>query len=137
MEQLDLFGELKVQIKEGEKTRVCTKCNIEKPLPMFKEQTNGMIKKNGKEYNRHHSCMDCMKKSDRDRAALSKKYKCNQTHCDCCGKETKKLHLDHDHHTAEFRGWLCIQCNQGIGKLGDNIEGVTNALNFLKKHYEK
>jgi len=28
MEQLDLFGELKVQIKEGEKTRVCTKCNI-------------------------------------------------------------------------------------------------------------
>ena len=98
MEQLDLFGELTVQIREGEKTRVCTKCNIEKPLPMFREQTK----------------------------------------CDCCGKESETpLHLDHDHETGKFRGWLCIKCNQGIGKLGDNIEGVTNALNFLKKHYEK
>ena len=38
MEQLDLFGELEVQIKKGEKTRVCTKCNVEKPLSMFREQ---------------------------------------------------------------------------------------------------
>lgn len=136
MEQLDLFENLGLQIKEGEKTRVCTKCNIEKPLIKFREQKNGMVKMNG-EYNRHHSCMACMSKSDRDRKALSERYVCNQTHCDCCGKESKKLHLDHDHYTAKFRGWLCIQCNQGIGKLGDNIEGVTNALNFLKKHYEK
>jgi hypothetical protein len=27
---------------------------------------------------------------------------------------------------------LCDTCNLSIGQLGDNIEGLTNALNYLK-----
>jgi len=136
MEQLDLFESLEVQVKEGERTRVCNRCNVEKPFAMFREQKNGMIKKNG-EYNRHHTCNDCFKKDLKVVYELAKVHKCNQTTCDCCGKESETpLHLDHDHKTGKFRGWLCIKCNQGIGKLGDNIEGVTNALKFLEKHYK-
>ena len=50
--------------------------------------------------------------------------------CQCCGKQTD-LVPDHYRGTPKFRGWICRACNLGIGKLGDNIEGVTQALNYL------
>tara|TARA_R100000742_G_C4257386_1_gene75248 strand:+ start:391 stop:546 length:156 start_codon:yes stop_codon:yes gene_type:complete len=31
-----------------------------------------------------------------------------------------------------YRGWLCSNCNTGIGKLGDNIEGVQKAVDYLE-----
>jgi len=51
--------------------------------------------------------------------------------CACCGKTDKKLTWDHDHETLKERGWICTNCNLGIGKLGDNIEGVLKAYNYL------
>ena len=41
------------------------------------------------------------------------------------------MHWDHDHETKEHRGWICGNCNTGIGKLGDNISGVQKALDYL------
>lgn len=64
--------------------------------------------------------------------------------CECCGKlETRlrtngarrRLHLDHDHETGAFRGWLCSHCNTAIGRLGDNLRGVRNAVRYLENHY--
>jgi hypothetical protein len=48
--------------------------------------------------------------------------------------------LDHDHDDNSFRGWLCEPCNTGIGKLGDNFAGITNAMNYFlsrQTRYEK
>ena len=54
--------------------------------------------------------------------------------CDCCKKPSgSSLHLDHCHETGTFRGWLCAQCNQGIGKLGDNLAGLQQAVLYLSK----
>lgn len=61
--------------------------------------------------------------------------------CECCGKENvlsrsgkkQSLCLDHDHITNEFRGWLCNVCNTSIGKLGDNIQGLQRAIEYLNK----
>lgn len=55
--------------------------------------------------------------------------------CECCGGEpgSTALHLDHDHISGEFRGWLCKKCNSGIGMLGDNEAGVINAINYLRR----
>ena len=39
---------------------------------------------------------------------------------------------DHCHITNTPRGYLCNECNTGLGKLGDDLEGVQNALNYLK-----
>jgi hypothetical protein len=53
--------------------------------------------------------------------------------CEACSRprgETR-LHLDHDHVTGVFRGWLCRQCNLGLGLLGDNKERVLKILNYL------
>ena len=35
--------------------------------------------------------------------------------------------VDHDHETGRIRGVLCFQCNVGIGRLGDTLEGVMRA----------
>lgn len=55
--------------------------------------------------------------------------------CECCGKmEIKRnLALDHCHVTQAFRGWLCNSCNTGIGKLGDNEQGLRKALDYLSR----
>lgn len=55
--------------------------------------------------------------------------------CECCKKPPGKrgLHLDHDHVTGRFRGWLCHKCNNSIGMLGDNIGGVKAAIEYLRR----
>ena len=57
-------------------------------------------------------------------------------HCECCGGPSgkKELHLDHCHETGQFRGWLCSNCNKGTGMLGDNIEGLQNAVRYLRRY---
>jgi hypothetical protein len=39
--------------------------------------------------------------------------------------------LDHNRRTKKFRGWLCNSCNTSIGRLGDDINGLVQALNYL------
>lgn len=57
-----------------------------------------------------------------------------QTICDCCGLEySKRLVTDHEHGTTKIRGLLCQSCNTGIGKLGDNLEGLLKAVDYLKR----
>ena len=54
--------------------------------------------------------------------------------CNICFKETTRLMLDHDHETNKFRGWLCDNCNRGLSHLGDNIDGLMEAVKYLQKH---
>lgn len=51
--------------------------------------------------------------------------------CEICGTH-KHLHVDHDHKTGQFRGILCSKHNNGLGFLGDNIEGLEKALDYLR-----
>ena len=43
------------------------------------------------------------------------------------------MHLDHDHKTGKIRGFLCIDCNHGIGKLKDDPELLLRALVYLRE----
>jgi hypothetical protein len=54
--------------------------------------------------------------------------------CAVCGgdKDRKSWDIDHDHHTGVVRGLLCGRCNKGLGLLGDNVEGVQKALEYLQ-----
>lgn len=60
-------------------------------------------------------------------------------YCECCGipfAETTTHHgacFDHDHKTGKFRGWLCNDCNMGLGRLGDCREGVLRMLDYLDR----
>jgi hypothetical protein len=57
--------------------------------------------------------------------------------CNICGTKDKiggkSLAYDHDHKTKKFRGFLCINCNQGLGKFFDNIELLECAIKYLSK----
>lgn len=56
--------------------------------------------------------------------------------CDICGthedESRRRLCMDHCHETGRFRGFLCRNCNSGIGLLGDNADGVAAALKYLE-----
>jgi hypothetical protein len=76
-----------------------------------------------------------LQKQRRDWRGLPEATRPAPTLCECCGGAPNgrgTLHLDHDHGTNLFRGWLCHSCNVGMGCLGDSIEGVERALYYLR-----
>jgi hypothetical protein len=44
------------------------------------------------------------------------------------------MHLDHDHETGRIRGFLCLDCNQGLGKMRDSPDLLLRALVYLRQH---
>lgn len=58
--------------------------------------------------------------------------------CACCGTTEPggngAFNVDHCHDSNEIRGLLCSNCNAGIGKLGDNLDGVWQAMLYLVKY---
>lgn len=54
--------------------------------------------------------------------------------CGAFGTDFKKgLCYDHDHHTGQFRGWLCTRCNVAIGMVKDNTETLTALSDYIKR----
>ncbi len=52
--------------------------------------------------------------------------------CEICRRTFERLVLDHCHKTGRIRGWLCRNCNLGMGLLGDSQDGLLNAVAYLK-----
>lgn len=57
--------------------------------------------------------------------------------CKICGREqgsagVRRLAVDHCHDTGIVRGLLCSNCNTGLGKLGDTVEGLMRAVNYIQ-----
>lgn len=48
--------------------------------------------------------------------------------------KVKALAVDHDHATGKVRGLLCVACNTGLGKLGENRNVLLSAIRYLDKH---
>ncbi len=61
--------------------------------------------------------------------------------CHLCGvpelELNQRLHLDHNHETREFRGWLCKKCNTGLGSFRDSEELLIDALHYVMNCKEK
>jgi len=106
----------------------CACCKI------LKENTD-FGKDNQKADGLYPDCKECRSKNVKLRNEYRKSYP-KPDRCDNCGKD-EKLSVDHDHETDEFRGWLCSPCNHGIGKLGDNIEGLERSILYLKNNIQK
>lgn len=117
------FGFSDSSILDGE-NKTCIYCNEAKSLEEFPRHIHYKD-------NLDSRCRECIKKHTKVRNELRKTAPEKPDVCECCKKKPEKWALDHDHSDDSFRGWLCDQCNTGIGKLGDNVEGIINALNYL------
>lgn len=53
--------------------------------------------------------------------------------CGICGKEAT-LCRDHDHTTGADRGFICGDCNKGLGFFKDNPEILESAATYLHWH---
>ena len=103
---------------------------------------------NNREKTRGYSRKYYSNNRDDERARSAVKYQVNRERrgvprptrlmpdcCECCDKPRgeRVLNLDHCHDTGIFRGWLCMNCNTGIGKLDDSISGLVRAIEYLKR----
>jgi hypothetical protein len=126
-------------------TRRCTVCNLKSHnLELF-------VKDKGSKHGRRNLCISCC--VERNEAhpktkdwktdhQVKKRYGINRetylermASSDCCEICSSKNNLcyDHDHATMQFRGVLCRSCNKAIGQLGDNLESLQKAVDYLKK----
>lgn len=111
----------------------CVYCQEYKPLSHFPAHSRYKLGVDNR-------CRVCVNKNSTIIRKLKKEAPQAPERCECCGQIPKidsktgkiqSLRLDHDHSTGQFRGWICDRCNSGIGKLGDNIDGIVKALNYL------
>jgi hypothetical protein len=73
---------------------------------------------------------------ERHRARLPAPTRPEPSNCELCGgpPTARSLHLDHDHTTGRFRGWLCHYCNTNLGRFGDSVEGLRRAIDYLTRN---
>ena len=130
-EQLNLFGS---ELKKEKDTIVCRHCKKEKPLMMFRlyRRATGDHRQS-----RSTSCKECQKSHSKVVDKIRKTAPPQTTYCAICNKQDIKTVLDHCYETETFRGWLCHHCNLAIGLLGDDVEGLTKALKYVKKELLK
>jgi len=106
--------------------KICTKCKKEKPRnPNYFHKSK--IHRDGL----HPWCICC---NNKDKIArkygishkeYDKLFKENNNRCMICGRHKTEstyntLCIDHDHETEKVRGLLCDDCNQMLGRSGDN-----------------
>lgn len=134
MSTLEKF--LGIEVVANEKLKKCRLCGHEKPVSHFPIRSGRWP---------DTRCFDCKNKYFTELKSLKSKVLVREmpTACECCGRKSEKNgNLSFDHHydskgNAYFRGWLCKQCNSGIGYLGDNLEGIKNAERYLLKNLPK
>ncbi len=126
----------------------CSVCGVHKPLEEYHKRFDGNSKDGYQGI-----CKPCNIENQRD-SRYRRVYDINieqynqmfadqEGSCACCGKHQsefkKRLSVDHDHnlpkgHPNRVRGLLCVNCNTGIGKLGDNMEGLEQAMRYLNDY---
>jgi hypothetical protein len=98
---------------------------------------NRAYRKRNPEWVAAHELRRTARRLGLDPATVSKSFREHNRCCDICGtkipdKRSNRMHLDHDHATGSFRGWLCGNCNTGIGRFKDNPELLRKAAAYLE-----
>jgi hypothetical protein len=124
-------------MSNDEKLKICNGCKQNLPISYFG-------KSNGATYPRS-KCRECERALSKIRVELRKKHGLPPAEykCPICNRNEDQLKgrggqnrnawcCDHQHGTNIFRGWLCHDCNKGLGFLGDDPEKCIRAAVYLK-----
>ena len=139
-DQLNLFYEVKDKVEDDSNTRVCRKCNERKMLTSFFFPVDS-----GSFQGYKHTCKECAASARADLSVLKRinkhKYPDEDYKCPICGEGLggKRLRgntswsLDHCHKTLKYRGYICHNCNSGLGMLKDDINLLTKGIEWIRK----
>lgn len=123
----------------------CSKCFTDKKLTEYNGNTSGTDAFDRSGYRlRRPECSECTKNANKGKEIARKlaketgiAYKAPEgTVCGICNKPPSRgngLVFDHCHEKNIFRGYACNACNRSVGVLGDNVDGLLRALNYLLK----
>jgi hypothetical protein len=130
--------------KHKEKRKQYRKDNIEKVRewrrnwaknnPDKKKEMDKYYNQNNKEKIKINNRNRILKQYNLTQEDFDKLLNSQNNQCGICKKILKVPYIDHDHTTGEVRGILCLQCNTGLGYLGDNVKAVINTLYYLNKN---
>ena len=121
--------------------KICTKCNISKPISNFYQDAryadgyNGWCKlcinANTADYHRK-------KTSGVTRDEYSRMFDSQGGMCAICGIHQdfvkRGFSVDHDHKTGAVRALLCGRCNLGLGYFKDNPDRLRKAAEYLESY---
>jgi hypothetical protein len=71
--------------------------------------------------------------SDGAELLIAQKYKCAICTRDLKTIHSRHCHLDHCHTKRQVRGWLCNDCNRGLGGFKDDPKRLRAAIKYLSK----
>lgn len=110
--------------------KICSTCKIKKNIKEFY--------KNKIMYDGYQSqCIVCTEdKRCNKKYGVDSKFRKNKG-CEICGLSKRKFVIDHDHKTNKTRGILCLNCNLALGLLGDSIEKLKVAIEYIEKYEKK
>lgn len=115
--------------------KTCSKCSFELDVKEFSPSSGGRYLR--------PECKSCAKKLAKRREELKKEhgYPDSSYTCPICLKDENKLKgtggnasiwvVDHNHETDSFRGFLCHNCNRGIGVFQDSVARLQRAIVYL------
>lgn len=127
-------------------TKTCSRCKQSKDLSEF-------TPRNGNRKGHLAWCKSCYCNYSRERRlaalginedAFSSMLEKQNGLCGVCGVsdgtklsgDKHRLCVDHDHVSGRVRGLLCHSCNRGLGLLGDTVECLERAAQYLRDHQE-
>jgi hypothetical protein len=115
---------------DSTETRKCKgPCGRERDIAQFSPM--GRVSRRGKQY-RRFTCRSCDSRESCERRLRRKENGPRPRECMNC-ESVEPLACDHDHQTGKFRGWLCKNCNTGLGLLGDDAAGLRRMLADLER----
>ena len=110
--------------------RVCYQCKKTKNILEY-----GTVNKDN--FSRAYTkkiCNNCARKNQKIIRRLRNLYEAMKPdHCMLCQAKSDVLEIDHCHITGQFRGWICKNCNTGLGKFLDDSQFLIKAIEYLHK----
>ena len=140
-----------ITLREGKYLR-CRLCAMEKTIS-YQKRNLDKIKVIKKRHYDKHATQERENSLLRQKGSITKDeyYKLiddQGNNCAICNKpETRvtvkgsdrvtKLVLDHCHKSNKIRGLLCFKCNSALGFFNDDIQVISNAADYLRRHHGK